>query len=54
MRSADQIIESMQTQSTNDGHIRYPGEKTLQTRKENMATGIPVDPKVWQEVCSLV
>ena len=53
-RLADQIIESMQTQSTNDGHIRYPGEKTLQTRKENMAAGIPVDPKVWQEVCSLV
>ncbi|HKC66146.1 MAG TPA: 3-dehydro-L-gulonate 2-dehydrogenase [Pyrinomonadaceae bacterium] len=51
---ADQIIESLQTPPTNGGHIRYPGEKTLQTRKENMEKGIPVEEAVWDEVRSLL
>lgn len=30
--------------------IRYPGERVLQTRTENMKNGIPVSKKVWEEI----
>lgn len=62
-RLADQIIEHLQmpTAAKAGGggggggeHVRYPGEKTLQTRKENLEKGIPVEPAVWDEVCSLL
>ena len=53
-RLADQIIESLQAPSKDSVHIRYPGEKTLQTRKENMERGIPVEEAVWDEVRSLL
>lgn len=43
---ADQIIGNLQ----DGGHVRYPGEKALQTRKENMEKGILVDEAVWNEV----
>lgn len=33
-----------------DGHVRYPGEGTLTTRRENLARGIPVEPALWEEV----
>ncbi len=29
---------------------RYPGQRTLELRAENMALGVPVDPAVWREV----
>jgi 3-dehydro-L-gulonate 2-dehydrogenase len=29
---------------------RYPGQRTLQVRAENLALGVPVDPAVWREV----
>jgi 3-dehydro-L-gulonate 2-dehydrogenase len=29
---------------------RYPGQRTLQLRAENLALGVPVDPAVWREV----
>lgn len=51
---ADRIIENMQQPSASGVHIRYPGEQTLKTRKENLEKGIPVDPAVWNEVRSLV
>jgi len=35
------------------GHVRYPGEKTLATRKENLELGVPVLVRVWDEVRSL-
>jgi 3-dehydro-L-gulonate 2-dehydrogenase len=31
---------------------RYPGQRTLEIRTENLALGIPVDPAVWNEVRS--
>jgi 3-dehydro-L-gulonate 2-dehydrogenase len=31
--------------------VRYPGEKVLQTRKENLLKGIPVDQRIWEEIC---
>jgi 3-dehydro-L-gulonate 2-dehydrogenase len=33
--------------------IYYPGEKTLQVRKENMEKGIPVDKVMWQTLLDL-
>lgn len=32
------------------GISRYPGERTLETRKRNLEEGIPVDPAVWKQV----
>ena len=49
-RIADEIIDNLQTPSATDGHVRYPGEHTLETRRRNMAEGIPVEPSVWQQV----
>jgi 3-dehydro-L-gulonate 2-dehydrogenase len=42
-RVADSIVESLEG-------VRYPGERTLQIRRENMEKGIPVDPEVWEKV----
>lgn len=42
-RVADEIVESLEG-------VRYPGERTLQIRRENMAQGIPVEPTVWEQV----
>jgi 3-dehydro-L-gulonate 2-dehydrogenase len=33
--------------------VRYPGEKTLRTRKENLEKGIPVEPDIWQDVLAM-
>jgi 3-dehydro-L-gulonate 2-dehydrogenase len=33
--------------------IMYPGERVLQTRKNNLASGIPVMKKVWDEILQL-
>jgi len=33
--------------------IIYPGERVLLTRKNNLANGIPVLKKVWDEICRL-
>ena len=33
--------------------ITYPGERVLQTRKQNLEKGIPVMPQVWDEILKL-
>jgi 3-dehydro-L-gulonate 2-dehydrogenase len=38
--------------SDSKGKVYYPGERTLQTRLENLESGIPVDDKVWEAVQS--
>lgn len=53
-RLADKIIDNLTMPTGRDETVWYPGEKTLQTQKENMANGIPVDPSIWAEVCSLI
>ncbi|SDD60237.1 3-dehydro-L-gulonate 2-dehydrogenase [Pricia antarctica] len=35
------------------GRTYYPGERTLQTRKKNLAEGIPVSAEVWEKVLQL-
>ncbi|MET0624008.1 MAG: 3-dehydro-L-gulonate 2-dehydrogenase [Pyrinomonadaceae bacterium] len=51
-RVADDIIENLHT-AGGDG-VRYPGERTLQIRRENMERGIPVEPAVWEQVLKLI
>ena len=50
-RIADDIVESLKTYG--DGGVRYPGERTLRIRHENMEQGIPVNPEVWEQVKQL-
>jgi 3-dehydro-L-gulonate 2-dehydrogenase len=33
--------------------VRYPGENVVKTRAENIAQGIPVSRKIWNEITSL-
>jgi 3-dehydro-L-gulonate 2-dehydrogenase len=50
----NQIIEYIQTaKATGEGKVRYPGERTLEIRKQNMQDGIPIDPGTWQYVQEL-
>lgn len=39
--------------SGSDATIRYPGERALQERRENLERGVPVDADVWREVVAL-
>jgi 3-dehydro-L-gulonate 2-dehydrogenase len=43
--TVDAILEDLQT--------RYPGERTLETRRQNLEQGIPVDPSIFELVCRL-
>jgi len=52
-RMADQIIEHLQAPSKGGGTVRYPGQRTLEIRRQNLESGIPVEPSVWQQVLSL-
>ena len=36
------------------GRTYYPGERSREIRKENLAEGIPVDPSIWEQVVGLV
>ena len=47
-RIADDIVESLHAGA--DEGVRYPGERVLQIRRENMEKGIPVDAQVWESV----
>jgi len=44
-RTIDAIVEDLQA--------RYPGERTLATRRQNMEEGVPVEPSIFEQVCSL-
>ena len=48
---ADQIIAHLQFPPPPAGQpVRYPGERVLQIREENLTNGIPVEPSIWREV----
>ncbi|WP_213807322.1 3-dehydro-L-gulonate 2-dehydrogenase [Granulicella sp. dw_53] len=51
-RIADSILDDLHAAPRADPAkpIRYPGEQTLQLRKENMELGVPVDPAHWQQL----
>ena len=52
-RVADEIIENFRRPEAAGEEVRYPGERTLETRRRNLAEGIPVEPSVWRQVQSL-
>lgn len=53
-RLADQIIGSLQLPPHPTGErVRYPGERVLQTRKENLEQGIPVELSAWHELLTI-
>ena len=48
-RIADEIIESVRRPDDQSGErVRYPGERVLQTRMENLKQGIPVEQTDWE------
>lgn len=53
-RVADAILDHLhRTPSIADSPVRYPGERTLQTRADSLHDGVPVDPEVWSRVRNL-
>ena len=52
---ADLAVESVTTAApvAPGEAARYPGQRCLQTRRENMDLGIPVDPACWQRVLAM-
>lgn len=51
---SEQVIRHFHSPSEGDGgQVRYPGERVLQTRLENLAKGVPVEPAVWRQVQEL-
>lgn len=50
----NQVIEYVHgAKPSGQEKVRYPGERTLEIRKQNLEQGIPVDPKVWQGILEL-
>ncbi|HUS03192.1 MAG TPA: 3-dehydro-L-gulonate 2-dehydrogenase [Chitinophagaceae bacterium] len=51
----DNIINDYHQSVTDDGKnkIVYPGERVLEKRKENLASGIPVLKNIWEEIIRL-
>lgn len=52
-RVADEVVENFRPPEDAGEEVRYPGERTLETRRRNLAGGIPVEPSVWRQVQSL-
>ena len=50
---ANEIIDYVQGAKSSGEKVRYPGERTLEIRKQNLAEGIPVEPTIWQRVQEL-
>jgi 3-dehydro-L-gulonate 2-dehydrogenase len=48
---ADEILEHLH--SAAGAQVRYPGERVLQIREENLAKGVPVEPAIWRDVLAL-
>ncbi len=53
-RMADQVIANLHAPLRDGGRVRYPGERTLETRRDSLAHGVPVDPSIWQGVLDLL
>jgi 3-dehydro-L-gulonate 2-dehydrogenase len=51
---AEDVIRHFQVSSREGGgRLRYPGERVLEARRENMEKGVPVEPSVWRQVQEL-
>jgi 3-dehydro-L-gulonate 2-dehydrogenase len=47
------ILASLGMPSETGGRVRYPGQRTMETRRRSMEEGVEVDPSVWELVQSL-
>ena len=48
------IIRHFKSSATfGDEEVRYPGEKTLEVRWQNLSDGIPVDREIWEKVLGM-
>ncbi len=52
-RIAEAIVDDLHAPSLAGEQARYPGERTLETRRVNLARGIPVEPSVWNAIREL-
>ena len=52
-RVADQIVDHVRQPSGSDDTVKYPGQRTLETRRRNLAEGIPVEASIWHQVQEL-
>lgn len=50
---ADEIVENLKGAAAEGEEVRYPGERTLAVRRENVEQGVPVEPSIWDQVRSL-
>jgi len=51
---ADQIVGNLTSPPNSTAErVRYPGERVLQTRKENLKEGIPVAQSAWDELVAI-
>ena len=50
---ANHVIRHFQFSTRTGEQIRYPGERVLETRRENMTKGIPVSASMWNEIHAL-
>lgn len=51
---ADAVIRHTQEGTeAGGGRVRYPGERTLETRRRSLDEGVPVDGAIWAEVGTL-
>jgi 3-dehydro-L-gulonate 2-dehydrogenase len=48
---ADEIVHHLH--SAAGAQVRYPGERVLQIRADNLANGVPVEPAIWRDVQAL-
>jgi len=51
---ADRIVDALHEGAAEAGEeVRYPGERTLETRRRSLAEGVFVDDAMWREVLAL-
>ena len=51
----DEIVKNLKSSKPMDekSHVRYPGERAIHDREENLKKGIPVLESVWNEILNL-
>ena len=51
-KTVEEIIHDVKTSvpDENQSEIRYPGERVVKIRQENLKNGIPVNKKIWEEI----
>ncbi len=50
----NQVVDHLHGSAVLEGQsVSYPGERTLQRRRENLEQGVPVDEAIWNSVCAM-